>query len=168
MLRVLGIRTLCHAPQRSLIVSTVISQTSLVAAGFYTTLPHVVNLVRYVSPVYWAFSGILKSTYRWNDTYQCISGDSVIGVNECFIEFHPGIDVIKRRGINVATYNDSTSNSTVLSSLMLVVLYLVLNVTVLSMLLYRVQCMKRQESPCGGTRSRAQGNGLDTLEEATH
>lgn len=65
-----------------MIVSTLVSQTSLLAAGFYTTLPPVINLLRYISPVTYTYTGILKSTFRSIDTYKCRSGgQSDVGVN---------------------------------------------------------------------------------------
>lgn len=42
---------LCPSVPHGMIASTIISQTSLVAAGFYTTLPPVIELIRFISPV---------------------------------------------------------------------------------------------------------------------
>ena len=47
-----------------MIVSTVVSQTSLLAAGFYTTLPPGVRIIRMISPIYWTYSGIIKTAMR--------------------------------------------------------------------------------------------------------
>jgi len=52
----------------NMIISILISQTSLVAAGFYTTLPIYLSGIRYISPVFWTFSGIVKMSYTWSDT----------------------------------------------------------------------------------------------------
>ncbi len=123
-------------------VSTIVSQTSLVAAGFYTTLPPVINLIRYISPVFWTFSGILKSVYRTSDTYQCIKGQSDVGANECYIEYNLGIDLMKRRGISVANYNDPETNSIALEIFMLVVLYIVMNLMIMVYLLRTVRKQK--------------------------
>ncbi len=112
-------------------LSTVVSQTSLVAAGFYTTLPPVINLIRYISPVYWTYSGILKSVYRASDTYRCIKGHSDVGANECYIEYNLGIDLMKRRGINVANSNDPGAESIALEASMLVILYISMNLIIL-------------------------------------
>jgi hypothetical protein len=86
-----------------MIASTIISQTSLVAAGFYTTLPPIIEYIRYVSPVFWTFKGILKASYHRSDTYKCFKGQSDVGVNQCFLEFNPGIDTLKTRGIDVSS-----------------------------------------------------------------
>ena len=45
-----------RVPQ-GMIASTIFSQTSLVAAGFYTKLPPALDWVRYISPFYWTFRG---------------------------------------------------------------------------------------------------------------
>jgi len=122
--------------------STIVSQTSLVAAGFYTTLPPVLNLIRYISPVFWTFSGILKSMYKTSDTYQCVRGQSDVGVNECNIEYNLGIDLMKRRGITVATFNDPETNSIGLEAFMLVVLYIAMNLMIMLYLLHTVRKQK--------------------------
>lgn len=119
-------------------ISTVISQTTLVAAGFYTTLPPGISLIRYVSPVYWCFSGILKTAYNTDDTFKCLKGQSDVGANDCYIEYNFGIDLMKQRGINVATSNDPHSTSIAREVMMLLLLYFMMNIIVLPVLLYRV------------------------------
>jgi hypothetical protein len=106
-----------------MIASTIISQTSLVAAGFYTTLPPMIEYIRYVSPVFWTFKGILKASYHWSDTYKCTKGQTDVGVNQCFLEFNPGIDTLKTRGIEVATFNDVSSDKTYVEFLVLILLF---------------------------------------------
>ena len=135
---------------RGMIASTVFSQTSLVAAGFYTTLPPGLGMIRYVSPIFWTFRGILKSSFSWSDTFECIRGQSDVGVNQCFLEFNVGIDRYKQRGINVATFNDPDSEKIFLEITALVCLY-----TGMQMLIYlrcklamrsRSQHISRRES----------------------
>lgn len=105
-------------------MSTIVSQTSLVAAGFYTHLPLGVSWIRYISPVFWTYRGIIKTALRWSDTYSCVRGQSDIGTNQCYLEFSPGIDALKRRGINVATFNDSHSDDVYIEFIMLCLLFL--------------------------------------------
>jgi FtsP/CotA-like multicopper oxidase with cupredoxin domain len=115
--------TVCTSVPLGMIASTIISQTSLVAAGFYTTLPPVIEYIRYVSPVFWTFKGIVKASYHWSDTYKCTRGQSDVGVNQCFLEFNPGIDNLKTRGIEVATFNAISSDKTYIEFLVLVLLF---------------------------------------------
>lgn len=107
-----------------MITSTIVSQTSLVAAGFYTTLPSYLSWIRYMSPVFWTFSGIVKTAYHWSDTYGCRWGSTLAGVNRCFLENSPVIDNMKERGINVATYGDEQSDKIWLQVLVLLLLFL--------------------------------------------
>lgn len=74
---------------------------SFLAAGFYTTtLPPVINIFHYISPVSYTYSGILKATLRTNDTYKCQrGGQSDAGPNQCFIDrVHTG----KRSSVSVS------------------------------------------------------------------
>ena len=109
-------------------MSTIVSQTTLVAAGFYTHLPLGVSWIRYVSPVFWTYRGIVKTALRWTDTYACVKGQSDIGSNQCYLEFSPGIDALKKRGINLATFNDSKSDEVYLEATMLCLLFLGLQI----------------------------------------
>mmetsp|Transcript_11912 Transcript_11912/g.15047 ORF Transcript_11912/g.15047 Transcript_11912/m.15047 type:complete len:190 (+) Transcript_11912:1642-2211(+) len=111
-------------------MSTIVSQTTLVAAGFYTQLPFGVSWIRYISPVFWTYRGIVKTALRWSDTYSCVRGQSDVGTNQCYLEFSPGIDALKRRGINVATFNDSQSDEVYLEVIMLCLLFLALQVII--------------------------------------
>ena len=110
-----------------MIASTIFSQISLVAAGFFNKLPPALDWIRYISPFYWSFRGILKSCFKWSDTLECFKGSSDVGANQCYLEFHPAIDQYKSRGINVATYNDSSSNTVYVEYLALVFLLLFMN-----------------------------------------
>mmetsp|Transcript_21803 Transcript_21803/g.46051 ORF Transcript_21803/g.46051 Transcript_21803/m.46051 type:complete len:647 (-) Transcript_21803:43-1983(-) len=115
----------------ALICSTITAQTSLIAAGFYTHLPPVIEYFRYVSPLFWCYKGILKSSYRWNDTYDCFFGSSDVGANQCFLEYNLGIDQTKKRGIEVATFNDEQSDKIYIECLALVAIFWVLQLMVL-------------------------------------
>ncbi len=69
--------------------------------------------------------------FKWHDTLECFKGSSEVGANQCFLECHPAIDQYKERGINVATYNDSSSSSISLEFVALVVLLCILNFLIL-------------------------------------
>lgn len=127
-----------------MIASTIFSQTSLVAAGFYTKLPPALDWIRYISPFYWSFRGILKSTFQWHDTVECFKGSSEVGANQCFLEFHPVIDQYKERGINVATYNDSSSDSISLEFAALILLLFILNFLIYAKAWFICKSLKRQ------------------------
>jgi len=99
----------CKRVPLGMIASTIFSQTSLVAAGFYTQLPPALDWIRYISPFYWSYRGILKSALKWNDTVECFKGTSEVGANQCYLEYHVAIDQYKERGLNVAMYNDPSS-----------------------------------------------------------
>ena len=131
----LGLNTICYVAlggalgvsfdfiPMGMSVSTLISQTSLVAAGFYTHLPTPISWIRYASPVFWTYRGVLKSALRWSDTYSCIKGQSDIGSNECYLEFNVVVDAMKRRGIIIASFNDQ-ENGILLELLMLCILFM--------------------------------------------
>ena len=128
--------------------STIVSQTSLVAAGFYTEMMPGLSWIRYGSPVFWCFRGITKTALRWNDTFTCIKGQSEVGPNYCYLEFSPGIDALKRRGINVATFNDSSSDNIYLEIMMLVVLFLLLqNCILFTCYFSQKRILKRESEP---------------------
>jgi hypothetical protein len=130
-----------------MIVSTLVSQTSLLAAGFYTTLPPVINLLRYISPVTYTYTGILKTAFRTTDTFKCMrGGQSDIGANQCYIEQSMGIDILKRRGINVATFNDPSTSSVLSEVLVLCCLYIVLNIAVLAILTLSIRHRKEGDT----------------------
>ena len=122
-----------------MISRTLVSQTALLVAGFYTTLPPGINILRYASPVTYTYTGILKTSLRQTDTYQCMQGGlSDIGVNQCYIEQSVGIDIIMRRGINDATFHNPSTESTWKEVLILFGLYISLNLAILGILLFRI------------------------------
>ena len=130
----------------ALICSTITAQTSLVAAGVYTNLPPVIKYFRYISPLFWCYKGILKSSYRWNDTYDCFHGSSDVGANKCFLEYSLGIDQTKKRGIEVATFNDMQSDNIYIECLALVVIFCVLQLMVLFRLWDSCSCLSKPAS----------------------
>ena len=132
-----------NIPQ-GMIASTLFSQTSLVAAGFYTTLPVYLSWIRYISPVFWTFSGIVKAAYTWSDTYKCIKGSNLAGNNRCFIETSPVIDDMKERGINAAVYGDAQSDNIWLQVCMLILLLFLLQTTIY--ITVHVRCSRRKKA----------------------
>jgi hypothetical protein len=127
-----------------MITSTIFSQTSLVAAGFYTKLPPALDWIRYISPFYWTFRGLLKTSFQWHDTVECFKGSSEVGANQCFLEYHPAIDQYKERGINVATYNDSSSDSISLEFAALILLLIILNFLIYAKAWFICKSFRRQ------------------------
>lgn len=93
-----------------MIGATLFAQTTVICAGFFTELPGFIGWFRFVSPIFYAFKGIVKTAYSWNDTYKCAKGHSIVGATECYLEMSPVIDDYKKRGINVATFGDPTSS----------------------------------------------------------
>lgn len=77
-----------------------------------------------------SYRGILKSCFKWNDTVECFKGSSEVGANQCYLEYHNAIDQYKKRGINVAMYNDPSSNKVYLEYICLVMLLLFMNVLI--------------------------------------
>lgn len=114
---------LFEAPPLGMCLSTIISQTSMVAAGFYTELPVAIGWMRYLSPVFWSYRGMLKTMFKWSDTFTCVKGDSAVGINQCYLEFHPIIDNLKIRDINVATFNDEESGNVFVEGVLLCLLF---------------------------------------------
>ena len=107
-----------------MIIATLFGQTSVICAGFFTELPKPVGWIRYISPIFYAFKAIVKSTYHWSDNYKCPKGVSVIGTNECFLEQSAAIDDYKQRGINVATFGYSNSSQIYLEVIVLLLLFI--------------------------------------------
>ena len=107
-----------------MIAADLFSQTTILCARFYTTLPPFLAAFRYVSPVFYSFAGIVKVSYSWSDTFNCRGGDSELGSNQCFLEFNGSIEDLKYRGINVATFGDPRSAVVWPEIVALVVLYL--------------------------------------------
>ena len=69
-------------------------------------------------------------------------GQSDIGANQCYIEQSMGIDILKRRGINVATFNDPSTASVLTEVLVLCCLWIVLNIAVLAILTFSIRRRK--------------------------
>eukprot|EP00578_Thalassiosira_sp_NH16_P003132 CAMPEP_0181131908 /NCGR_PEP_ID=MMETSP1071-20121207/30709_1 /TAXON_ID=35127 /ORGANISM="Thalassiosira sp., Strain NH16" /LENGTH=903 /DNA_ID=CAMNT_0023218199 /DNA_START=288 /DNA_END=2999 /DNA_ORIENTATION=- len=110
---------------RGMIAATIFSQVSILAAGIFTELPESSRWLRSLSPFYWTVRGLLKSILTWTDTYDCVNGSSSdIGANQCFIEYDPLIEQYKRRGLQVAAYNDPMSDSVLTESIALAALCL--------------------------------------------
>ncbi len=105
----------------AMIGATLFAQTTVICAGFFTQLPVAVGWIRYISPIFYTFKGIVKLTYKWDDTYKCAKGQSAVGPNDCFLEESAAIDDYKQRGINVATFGDPSS-SRVYSEIMFLIL----------------------------------------------
>ena len=110
----------------AMIGATLYAQTTVICAGFFTELPTAICWIRYISPIFYAFKGIVKLAYQWDDTYQCAKGISVVGPNDCFLEQSAMIDDLKQRGINVATFGDPTSSQVILETSIMVTIFLVL------------------------------------------
>jgi len=134
-----------RVPQ-GMIASTIVSQISLVAAGFFTKLPPALDWIRYISPFYWSFRGILKSCFKWNDTLECFKGSAEVGATQCYLEYHAAIDQYKERGINVATYNDPTSNTVYLEYICLVLLLLCMNILIFLKAWFVCKSFERQSN----------------------
>lgn len=133
--------TICPSVPLGMITCTVVSQMSLICAGFYTTLPWYLEVVRFMSPVYHTFSGMLKVSYKWSDTFDCLIGDSDVGkTNQCFLERSGSIEDLKMRGINVATFGDVKSE-TVLPEIVFLVSFYVLAQLVIYLLVRIVLVM---------------------------
>jgi len=129
------IGTIIKSVPVGMIASTILSQISMICAGFYTTLPEGIAFLRFLSPVYYTFVGIIKTTFKWTDTFTCINGDSQVGPSQCFIEYSPVFDRFKQRGLNVATYNDPSAQKIFLEVICLVLFYSVAQILIYLFLL---------------------------------
>ena len=103
----------------------------VICAGFFTELPALVAWIRHISPIYYTFKAIVKIAYKWDDTYKCVKGQSIVGPNECFLETNAAIDNYKQRGINVATFGDPSSNQVHSEIIMLFVVFVLFQVTII-------------------------------------
>lgn len=122
---------------KGMIISTIMAQSSLIAAGFYTAVPEILRYLRYLSPVFWAYRGIVKAAFRWSDTFKCRWGSTLAGVNSCFIEFHTSIDNLKNRGIPVATFGDDHSTHIWPECLVLILFYVAMQTFLLCINMFR-------------------------------
>lgn len=95
--------------------------------------------MRYLSPVYWSYRGIVKSAFTWSDTFKCRWGTTLSGVNQCFIEFHTSTSInnLKNRNIPVATFGDDQSNRIWLESMVLILLYLTMLLFIIGLAIFR-------------------------------
>ncbi len=117
-----------------MIGATLFAQTTVICAGFFTELPSFVGWIRYVSPIFYAFKGIIKTAFNWDNTYDCPKGqNSAVPPNACYLEMSPAIDDLKQRGINVATFGDPSSSRVYMEAVTMILLYVVCH---LSMFFY--------------------------------
>ena len=107
-----------------MIGATLFAQSTVICAGFFTKLPSFIAWFRYISPIFYAFKGIVKTAYNWDDVYDCHKGNSAAAVTECFVEENAAIDDYKERGINVATFGDPTSSQVHIEMIMMCVLFI--------------------------------------------
>ena len=138
-----------------------VGQTTVICAGFFTLLPPAVGWIRYISPIFWTFSGIIKTAYKYYDTYECVKGNSAVGYNQCFLEQNGGIDNYRQRGINVAAFGDDTSESIHVQIIMLIVLY-----SSMQLIVYIYHHLRIKRSLEGNTSSQFDGGyerGLEDL-----
>mmetsp|Transcript_3103 Transcript_3103/g.6319 ORF Transcript_3103/g.6319 Transcript_3103/m.6319 type:complete len:139 (+) Transcript_3103:1-417(+) len=109
--------------------ATIVSQGSVVASGFFTSLPPSIDWVKYCSPFYWTMQGIFKSIFRWSDSLDCVSGSSSsVGSNQCFLEYDFIIDDLKKRGIYIASFNVDSSDNIFTAAIALVAITVFLHV----------------------------------------
>lgn len=106
-----------------MIASTLYSQTSLVCAGFYRTLPVWLSWFRYLSYVFYTFSGLVRGAYHWTDSFSCRSGDGRVGQEWCLLETAGVIEDLKIRGISVANSSDPNTNNVSFEIGMLIMYY---------------------------------------------
>ena len=108
---------LTTVPQ-AMIAATILSQISIVVSGVFTVLPPSLEWARYFSPFYWTVQGLVKSVFRWSDTYECVVGSSSdAGADQCFIEYDGLIDLYKRRGLYDPSSDDVIAESITLVAL---------------------------------------------------
>jgi FtsP/CotA-like multicopper oxidase with cupredoxin domain len=138
--------TLMPTVPLGMIGATLFAQTTVICAGFFTELPAAVEWIRYISPIFWTFKGIVKTAYKHTDTYSCIKGQSAVGFNECFLEQNGAIDDYKNRGINVATFGDPSSERVYVELLMLIILFSALQIIKILYHTYRLSLKIKRES----------------------
>ncbi len=95
----------------ALAVATLGAQTSLILAGFYTTLPAGATWLRYFSIPGYVYVALLQSEFSWRDSTQCIPSESQsnLGPYHCFLETMTTFDDLKVRGIAVVDSPVDTS-----------------------------------------------------------
>ena len=104
------------------IAATIFTQIAIILSGVFVQLPDSLKWAQKLSPFYWTVQGLLKSVFQWSDTFECSSSSSSEigpGSNQCFLEFNPLIEQYSRRDLNVAVYNDPSSDSIITEGLIL-------------------------------------------------
>jgi FtsP/CotA-like multicopper oxidase with cupredoxin domain len=162
------IGTIVPVVQVAMISSTLYSQMSLVCAGFYTTLPLWLSWFRYVSYVFYTYSGIVKGVYRSTDSYECFFGDSRVGQDWCLLETAGVIEDMKIRGINTADSGDPNSSDVSLSFGMLIFYYFFNGFLLFLALLYhmwkRTKVLIEAEEARVAAEIEGEGNGMTPFE----
>ena len=90
----------------AMIIVTLYGQGSLLCAGFFRTLPSWLQWCRYLSFLFYTYSGIIRSGYRWYESYKCVNGDSRLGPNHCFLTSSASMDDFRIRGIDIAELSE--------------------------------------------------------------
>jgi len=105
-------------------ISTALAQTTLVAGGFYRTMPESIKWMGHFSLTTYAFRGLLRATLSWKDTFSCHPriANANAGRGSCFIEESGIIDDLDRRGIVVVDSPEDPSHLEDMLILFLVVL----------------------------------------------
>ena len=145
-----------------MIGATLFGQTTVICAGFFTNLPVAVGWIRFISPIFYTFKGIVKSTYSWDDTYKCDKGQSMFGPNECLLEESAAIDDYKQRKINVATFGDPKSGQIGVEVIMLFILF---GACQLFMLLYHIMMQCRNTNTVAPSTTTSQMHLDDQYDE---
>ena len=140
--------TLMPTVNLGMIGATLFGQMTVICAGFFTQLPPSVGWLRYISPIFYAFKGIVKTAFSWDDTYRCPKGMSSVGANnECFLEMSPAIDDYKQRGINVATFGDPSSTSVYVEGFTMLLLFSVCHASIYFFFRFVFLLRTKQEAP---------------------
>lgn len=96
-----------------MVLATFFAQTTLVAGGFYRTVPPILRWYGSFGVTKYAFEGLLLAELSWSDTYRCRPNEQThlsAGLGSCFLESSRVIDDLRLRGIQVAKspYNVSS------------------------------------------------------------
>jgi len=103
------------------IAATIFTQIAIILSGVFVQLPDSLRWAQKLSPFYWTVQGLLKSVFQWSDTFECSTSSSseISGSNQCFLEFAPLIEQYSRKDLNLAVYNDPSSDSIITEGLIL-------------------------------------------------
>ena len=113
----------CRNASHGMVAATIFGQLAILVSGVLIKLPDSATWARSLSPFYWVMKGLLKSVYHWSDTFECISSSSSeVPPNQCFLEFDGLIDQYNQRDLNVAKYDDSSSDTVLKEGLSLIAL----------------------------------------------